>query len=336
MLGIGCAVLVVWLLGISAADAARARPPKALLINLPRHRERFDTVKAQLQEAGVGYERAPAVDGKLLTPAELEANVTKLGRALMTKGMIGCFLSHRKCWQRCANAEGGRLIVFEDDVDLDGNFTAALEEAMGDLPDDWDVLLLGALGAVHPKYYGLNVMHAVMAGGMRWPRWRSSSIHTPLRPFGTHAYIVSASGAKKLLAAVPKASYHVDVVAWGQPDLRLFAVHPLLAKQTHGDTTIGGATDRSWLPHFTIDHYSGTDFAWAWNAPLFQVAGLLITAGRAFSGGVLQCLLYLILRRPAFLYSLCAYSFSMYATVQLLTWPQQRIRPPVQQQRLSA
>ena len=54
-----------------------------------------------------------------------------------------------------------------------------------------------------------------------------------------------------------------------------------------------------------------------------QVAGLLITAGRAFSGGVLQCLLYLILRRPAFLYSLCAYSFSMYATVQLLTWPQQ-------------
>lgn len=239
-----------------------------------------DEVKSQLVSAGVRYERAPAVDGMLLTKSELQANVTALGRALMTRGMIGCFLSHRKCWQRCADANGGPMIVFEDDglataedskwkgaassapvpaldqcpsrpltrpracasaraVVLADNFTAVLSEAMADLPDDWDVLLLGALGAVHPKYYGLNLMHAMMAGGMHWPRWVSPSIHTPLRPFGTHAYVISARGAKKLLAAAPRASYHVDVVAWGLRQLRLFAVHPLIAKQTHGDTTIG-------------------------------------------------------------------------------------------------
>ena len=124
-------------------------------------------------------------------------------------------------------------------VVLGGNFTAALTAALAELPSDWDVLLLGALGAVHPKYYGINVLHAVMAGGMHWPKWLSESIHTPLRPFGTHAYVISERGAKKLLAAAPRASYHVDVVAWGVSNLRLFAVHPLLAKQTHGDTTIG-------------------------------------------------------------------------------------------------
>ena len=39
-------------------------------------------------------------------------------------------------------------------------------------------------------------------------------------------------------------------------------VNPLLAKQTHEDTTIGGMADRSWIPHF-VDEYTGVDFQWA-------------------------------------------------------------------------
>lgn len=126
------------------------------------------------------------------------------------------------------------------------------------------MLLLGALGAVHPSYYAFNVPHALAAGGLRWPRGARKAfkehgrddavaLHTPLRPFGTHAYAISESGARKLLAASPKASYHVDVIAWGLRKLNLYAVHPLLAKQTHGDTTIGGHNDRSWLPEIVID-----------------------------------------------------------------------------------
>lgn len=156
------------------------------------------------------------------------------------------------------------LAVFEDDVVLADNFTSQLHAALEELPDDWDVLLLGALGAVHPSYYLMNTLHAVMAGGLRWPRGfrqaffrkddgKPVAVHTPLRPFGTHAYVISPSGARKLLAAAPRASYHVDVVAWGLRSLRLFAVHPLLAKQTHGDTTIGGQNDRTWLPEIIID-----------------------------------------------------------------------------------
>lgn len=154
-----------------------------------------------------------------------------------------------------------RCAVFEDDVVLADNFTSMLDAAMDELPDDWDVLMLGALGAVHPLYYACNFAHAMVAGGLRVPRGarqafsdrKAVAVHEPLRPFGTHAYLISEAGARKLLAAAPKANYHVDVVAWGLRSLRLFAVHPLLAKQTHGDTTIGGMHDRSWLPKFTID-----------------------------------------------------------------------------------
>ena len=161
--------------------------------------------------------------------------------------------------------------VFEDDVILADNFTAMLHAAIDALPDDWDVLLLGALGAVHPSYYAVNFGHALLAGGCRWPRGARAAfknkeglpddgvaIHVPLRPFGTHAYALSERGARKLLAAAPRANYHVDVVAWGLRRLRLFAVHPLLARQTHEDTTIGGHQDRSFLPDFVIDHCTRT------------------------------------------------------------------------------
>ena len=67
----------------------------------------------------------------------------------------------------------------------------------------------------------------------------------PLRPAGTHAYVISPAGARKLLAGCPRANYHVDVAAWGLRALQLFCVNPLLAKQTHADTTIGGNQART-------------------------------------------------------------------------------------------
>ena len=90
--------------------AAGPPPPKALLINLPRHEERYREVKTQLEGAGLEYERAEAVDGKMLTPEELKKDVTPLGRWLITRGMVGCFLSHRNCWQRCVDAAAGPIL----------------------------------------------------------------------------------------------------------------------------------------------------------------------------------------------------------------------------------
>jgi len=213
-------------------------------------------------------------------------------------------------------------------VVLSDNFNAELSDALKQAPHDWDVILVGALGAVHPRYYWINLFHSILAGGMRWPRNHSAAILTPLRPFGTHAYALSVRGARKLLAAAPRASYHVDVIAWGTRGVKLYAVHPLLAKQTHGDTTIGGMADRSWLPSLTVDEYTGTDFAWAWNAPLLQIggaSGLLVTSGRALSTGLLGLFFYAWLRIPALLYATLGYASAFTLLLRLLTWPQRRV-----------
>ena len=96
------------------AVAFAAKVPKALLINLPRHRERYESVKEQFEVQNVRFLRAPACDGKLLTDEQMKQNVTALGRLLMTRGMMGCFLSHRSCWQKCVEM-GEPVLVFEDD-----------------------------------------------------------------------------------------------------------------------------------------------------------------------------------------------------------------------------
>lgn len=293
---------------VIAAAAAR-KLPKAVVVNLPKHEARFEGVKQQLDEAGVKFERIGAVVGKQLSPEERRSNVTALARVLITPGMMGCFLSHRRCWERCVELNED-LLVFEDDILLEPEFSKRVCAAMDDLPEDWDVMLIGALGCVHPerKYGLLWLIHFLPSlvflpfSGNRWKPRVSSAVHVPLRPAGTHAYVISPAGARKLLDACPKANYHVDVVAWGTRALQLYCVNPLLAKQTHGDTTIGGRRDFGWIADRTgpivFDSYTGADLAWSYNIPLLRIGGdswyILLSTGRCMSlyiAGVLASLL---------------------------------------------
>jgi len=328
--------------------------PRTTVINLPhRSADRREKVALELADKNIPFFWMDAVDGKKLaddSPADFSRNSTLLGRWFMTPGMIGCFLSHRRCWEECANSNEP-LLIFEDDVVLaprcrpstsrksstnttNSNndeesrndefiFRDLVMEAMDRLDcteEDWDVLLLGALGCVHPeKNYGCwNWIQSLVGGKWRKTRHvtflaesrsdtdahvhthenededdqtkqfeqhasdssRSNnsplpSIHTPACPYGMHAYILSSRGAKKLLKECPRASFHVDVVAWGIRDLKMFAIHPLMAWQTHTDTTIGGC-DHSWkaiIPTFIVDEYTGTEMGWALSSPLFRVGG---------------------------------------------------------------
>jgi len=206
------------LLAVATQDSKRL--PRAVVINLPRHVKRLNAVRDEFQGAGLRFERMPAVDGRMLAPDEMKANVTALGRHLLTPGMIGCFLSHRRCWAECA-ASGEPLMVFEDDAVLMPEFRSRLAAALNDLPVDWDVLLLGAFGCVHPSGvygpYGIFKLFGWVGGGTRKTRKLpgDGGLHVPWRPYGTHAYLLSPSGARKLLETCPRANYHVDNVAWG-------------------------------------------------------------------------------------------------------------------------
>lgn len=72
---------------------------------------------------------------------------------------------------------------------------------------------------------------------------------------------------------------------------------------------------------------TGTDFAWAWNAPLLRIPTtstrhILLTSGRAFALSVGGGLLSLLLRSAPLRNVIVAWSVFVYALLTTLTWPQ--------------
>ena len=287
-------------------NARRQQPkqnPKKLeyhVINLDRDKERWESVVEELVSKGVPkrkIKRIKAVYGANLTPEELATNTTFVARHFSTKGTIGCYLSHRSCWEQTLNSNQPYQIFLEDDVLVADNFSqkvaTILQEIETDCPDtrngNWDVIFLGALGCVHPnqRKHGLNWIAAIMSGGLRRPKAElegAPHCHLPLRPLGAHAYILSKRGAQKLLQHCWRVSGHVDVVAWGLPSLTVVSAHPMLAHQNMGSvSTIGAITEglETKLPKMVVNDYTGIVLEWVYNAPVLRFGPFLLTMGRS-------------------------------------------------------
>lgn len=190
--------------------------PPIFVMNLDRSPQRWARVVEEVEKAGLSVTRLPAVDGKALSFDELRANTTVLSRLLQPRGVIGCYLSHKKFWQLVVDQSLERAIILEDDVRLVDNFKHHLLNHLAQVnstSDPYDVIMLGAIGNIDPQGHG-NVLHQMFTyymGGARPHRRISDTLYQPQRPAGTHGYMVSLAGAKKLLRLCPKATFHVDL-----------------------------------------------------------------------------------------------------------------------------
>ncbi|XP_028353598.1 inactive glycosyltransferase 25 family member 3 isoform X4 [Physeter macrocephalus] len=112
------------------------------------------------------------------------------GRTL-TKGEVGCFLSHYSIWEEVVARGLAQVVVFEDDVRFESNFKMRLERLMEEVEAEklpWDLIYLGRK-QVNPEEEAAveGLPHLVVAGYSYW----------------TLAYVLSLAGARKLLASQP-------------------------------------------------------------------------------------------------------------------------------------
>jgi len=104
---------------------------KVYVINLESAHERLAFMTKQLGEAGVAFERFPAVDGRALSEEELRQLGAPLlqrlfmGRKLLS-GEIGCALSHMRIWEKIIKEGDELACILEDDVTLLEGFTKQL------------------------------------------------------------------------------------------------------------------------------------------------------------------------------------------------------------------
>jgi len=262
--------------------------PSMWVINLDKSVDRWKMCQEEFAKHGVHGERFPAVLGKALSKVELEEKATLWARWFCTPGMIGCFLSHMGCWKKVVDEGHEAAIVLEDDIVLFDGFEGKVKDLLLELPDDWDVCLLGAVGCVDPVKEPVHMqLYGLIVGGWHTSPGKSRSVSenvfVPYKPAGTHAYMLSKRGAAKMLKRNPKARYHVDVTAWSQQDLNLYACKDFLATQRFGDDTTVSKTGKPLTEGFlrwiwtvsgigSMGSRAGIEnLTWAWKVALFSI-----------------------------------------------------------------
>ncbi|XP_053229568.1 inactive glycosyltransferase 25 family member 3 [Podarcis raffonei] len=218
---------------------------EVFLINLARRPDRRQRMLSSLFELEIEPLVINAVDGSALNSSDIKKLGVDLlpgyfdpfsGRTL-TKGEVGCFLSHHHVWNEIVERGLEKSVVLEDDVRFEAYFKKRILRLMDELEQaqlDWDLIYLGRKQVnAEDEELVEDVRNLVVPGYSYW----------------TLAYIISRRGAQKLIDAQPLSKIlPVDEFLpimydkhpneeykkhFSNRDLRAFSVRPHLAYPTH-------------------------------------------------------------------------------------------------------
>jgi GR25 family glycosyltransferase involved in LPS biosynthesis len=177
---------------------------KIFYINLQHRKDRNQNVTDQLIKINKYNisERLDAVYGVNLNIQTLPSNlITDKGKedalndnqqlyTYLTKGAVGCALSHRKAYEKIIKDNIKAALILEDDITFDDNFNEKLKVLEKNILIDYvgyDILYLGYSS---PSLYNNNVKI-------------NDYFMKPVVVYGLFGYIVTNNGAKKLLDIFP-------------------------------------------------------------------------------------------------------------------------------------
>nr|KAF6413005.1 collagen beta(1-O)galactosyltransferase 2 [Molossus molossus] len=121
------------------------------MINLKRRKDRRDRMLRTLYEQEIEVKIVEAVDGKALNTSQLKALHIEMlpgyrdpySSRPLTRGEIGCFLSHHSVWKEVIDRELEKTLVIEDDVRFEHQFKKKLIKLMDDIDQaqlDWELM----------------------------------------------------------------------------------------------------------------------------------------------------------------------------------------------------
>lgn len=171
----------------------------------------------------------------------------------MKPGEAGAALSHRQIYEEMVRSGIRRAIVFEDDVRPRDEDVALLPAALGQLPEDWDLVYLGytRFERVTAGQRAKRLLYLALAP-LRLVPWKAGeALRLHPRPWsenlrragyhdGAYAYAVSLEGARKLLAAQTPLAHvadHVLVNLVLSGALRAFVTEPKMFDEVSASIT---------------------------------------------------------------------------------------------------
>ncbi|XP_063172246.1 inactive glycosyltransferase 25 family member 3 [Candoia aspera] len=236
---------------------------EVFLINLARRPDRRQRMLDALFELEIDPLVVDAVDGSALNSSSIKKMGIDLlpgyydpfsGRTL-TKGEVGCFLSHHHVWEEIVKRGLEKSLVLEDDIRFEAYFKKRLLKLMEELEQaqlDWELIYLGRKQVKADEEVVVEEIHNLVV---------------PEYSFWTLAYVLSRRGAQKLVEARPLSKIlpvdeFLPIMYDKHPnedykkhfsgrDLRAFSILPSLAYPAHY------AGDVQWM--------SDTEFSTIWD-----------------------------------------------------------------------
>jgi glycosyl transferase, family 25 len=162
---------------------------KTFAITLQRAKERNNYIRKHLAERQLDCTFIDAVDGKLLTEKDIEAccdmEQIALHRTWLTKGAIGCALSHLKAYQEFLKTDDPVALVVEDDVVLPENIGSILKEIEIEIKPH-EVILLYCT-SIKPTKLSTAGKTDLKEGGLFYPMDISQTLTTTTYMIGREA-----------------------------------------------------------------------------------------------------------------------------------------------------
>ena len=188
-------------------------------INLDRRPKKQEYLESQIEPlkkftrnitrfSGIDGARLSGIDPQIVTFEGIEDlnHPTKTFGLTLTKGAIGCAMSHKMIWEEVAKTKADLVLVLEDDAVILPNFTSKISAIISELPEEWDILYLGS---------GQHTMEKRI----------SPHLAQPSRIYGLFGYAINWRGAQRLLKQGFPLRYQIDTELW----LHFNSLKPLMA-----------------------------------------------------------------------------------------------------------
>lgn len=118
---------------------------KTFIINLEKDIKRKEQIISQCVTFNLDYTVIPAVDGRKLSDDDLNKLIDPEKSKGMTRGEIGCSLSHYHIYKKIIDENIKHALILEDDAKLEPNVTKALELLEKNVSDTPTIILLGPI-----------------------------------------------------------------------------------------------------------------------------------------------------------------------------------------------
>ena len=227
---------------------------KTFLINLDGASKRFENIRRQLDFIGMPFERIPAVDGKLLSQKQISSSYSaKLNRqnyfTPLTRGEIGCYLSHIAVFKKILDENLDYAIVLEDDLIFKPGFIR-IPEVVESIKLPWSYIKLIAPGK--KKKIERRIRLDIESGeGSNFELVRWNKV-----PIGTAAYIISREGAEKFLEkrSIFYRPLDVDLQFPWETGVKIWGLFPQMVEEAPMPSQIGRRRLKTHYPLARVVH----------------------------------------------------------------------------------